>query len=183
MRMSNQKRNAENTRKAQPTKLEVNAFEQHIKTDYQQHSKKHPQFIAVLAGGRVALGHLLALLATGTEQISRLTLPLLALVVNGGVTEFNTPLVTSLLLGIVIAWVVAKLAGFAPKGLAYSKHSYEFLFCNLWATPRSHPQMYAILSEKIAHSVKNVLLAARSVGLFEVGLVGEFLQKALLLRG
>ena len=47
--------------------------------------------------------------------------------------------------------------------------------------PKSRLQKYVILSEKIAHTLKNILLTTRPVHLLEVGLCREFFEQFLLL--
>ncbi|MBQ8272175.1 MAG: DUF2905 family protein [Tidjanibacter sp.] len=78
--------------------------------------------MALLAGCHIALGAQHTLLGTSTEQVAGFALLIGSIILQGGVTEFYTPLVTSLLLGIVVARIITKLAGLAPNGLTYSKH-------------------------------------------------------------
>ena len=101
--------------------LEVDTFQQQIEANNEQRNKQNPQFIAIPTGSLIPLRPLHTLLGAGTEQVTRFVFLGLA-VHDGGVTKFDAPLVTSLLLGIVVARVIAELAGFAPQGLTYSKH-------------------------------------------------------------
>jgi hypothetical protein len=106
---------------SQPRGLKVDATEQHIETNNQEHHKEHPCHTALPAGGHITLGHLLTLLTACSEQITGLALTLIVLL-EGGVTKLYATLIASLKLCIIVAGVIAKLSGFATKRLTYSKH-------------------------------------------------------------
>jgi hypothetical protein len=105
---------------SQPIELKVDAAEQQVETDNQEHHKQNPCRITLPARCEFLLGPLLALLTARTKQITGLALALLLL--DGGVTKLYAALIASLQFGIVVAGVVTKLSRLTAQRLTYSKH-------------------------------------------------------------